>query len=804
MAFVAVDPEQWQVDTYLTALFGHCFPPEYRHTLRQRFNKCEQGKRTVREFVRELRSLESKISDINERHLVLRFWYGANAYLRLKWLDNGFDPETSSMDELEREASKYERAEVQRRTEESKATETTPAENRKSRRDEFKEKQWRKGQQPGKTSQGSWRDQQPQKGPEDLAKSESSGQNETKKGKDNRTHQDKKRENGGQAPKGYPKLSKKEKDELRAEGKCFTCKRMGHLGKDCPDRNTLRPDLRSSSVSFAHLERLAQEARGLPVSVMQFMPANDEDFSEEFKDARKEIIRSWLLKKLTFGGPYPGDKYTEEVEGDRFEVRSVRDGALFRVIDKQMGYDTFDIHRSWTEDPDFDVCTMLTSARQVLFEMSAINNDAINRKIVHDFYLEICDLDLEPPMHKWEGETFEEDTDYSIWDIHVDHNNVVTLRDTRNDEHYLISKTEILLPNFDIRERIVKEATMRRGIPHRLMMGLPYPGDTDAEDGIDNFSPSDPQRWFVYPFNTETYLIDDCLLGDSAKVPMDLLWDENFDLGMFIAEHKSAYLESLSNDKRGPADRMVSEVFQHAEPRKDDNRESEGDVGDNLGMEHLHLNAIRGSKGRNKDNAATQQYLDLLERNASKPKDFERVVPRAIVVNVSIAGHPCRALLDTGSLADFVSSKLADQLKLRVEKLEKPLPVQLAVTGSRAAINASVVVDFAYQEISEKRRFDVINLDNYDVILGTPFLFQHKVALGFNPSEVDIGSVEALKVEGEHVAVITSRATDILQSELDKIRDMLKEEARDLCKQMSETELPPYRAVSGSDETGLE
>ena len=25
------------------------------------------------------------------------------------------------------------------------------------------------------------------------------------------------------------------------------------------------------------------------------------------------------------------------------------------------------------------------------------------------------------------------------------------------------------------------------------------------------------------------------------------------------------------------------------------------------------------------------------------------------------------------------------------------------------------------------------NLDNYDVILGTPFLYQHKVAIGLNP-----------------------------------------------------------------------
>jgi len=79
-------------------------------------------------------------------------------------------------------------------------------------------------------------------------------------------------------------------------------------------------------------------------------------------------------------------------------------------------------------------------------------------------------------------------------------------------------------------------------------------------------------------------------------------------------------------------------------------------------------------------------------------------------------------------MADFLSTKVADQLRLPLTTYEKPLPVQLAVQGSRSKINCGTTVNFQYQTIDCDRTFDVVNLDNYDAILGTPFLYQHQVA----------------------------------------------------------------------------
>jgi hypothetical protein len=46
-----------------------------------------------------------------------------------------------------------------------------------------------------------------------------------------------------------------------------------------------------------------------------------------------------------------------------------------------------------------------------------------------------------------------------------------------------------------------------------------------------------------------------------------------------------------------------------------------------------------------------------------------------------------------------MSTTLADQLKVEKVQLEKPLPVQLAVHGSRTKVNWGALVDFAYQKM---------------------------------------------------------------------------------------------------------
>ncbi|KAI0352631.1 hypothetical protein OH77DRAFT_1408850, partial [Trametes cingulata] len=185
-----------------------------------------------------------------------------------------------------------------------------------------------------------------------------------------------------------------------------------------------------------------------------------------------------------------------------------------------------------------------------------------------------------------------------------------------------------------------------------------------------------------------------------------------------------------------------------------------------------------------------------VQRNAAAPRDFRRVIPEPIVVVTMINDEPARTLLDSGSLADFVSSKFAHQLGIRVLELEKPLPVQLAVQGSRAKVNYGCKALIEYQEISEERYFDVMNLLNYDLILGTPFLCQHRVSLGFNPTSVLIGSVTALNVAGTQTRVIESRAAEVFEDRLESARRELREYAAPICQDASDAPFPPLRAIN--------
>ena len=69
--------------------------------------------------------------------------------------------------------------------------------------------------------------------------------------------------------------------------------------------------------------------------------------------------------------------------------------------------------------------------------------------------------------------------------------------------------------------------------------------------------------------------------------------------------------------------------------------------------------------------------------------------------------------------------------KIELFPLDKPIGIQLAVTGSKSVINYGANTTIKYEGRESKEYFDIINIDCYDVILGTPFLRKHKVIIDF-------------------------------------------------------------------------
>lgn len=116
--------------------------------------------------------------------------------------------------------------------------------------------------------------------------------------------------------------------------------------------------------------------------------------------------------------------------------------------------------------------------------------------------------------------------------------------------------------------------------------------------------------------------------------------------------------------------------------------------------------------------------IAALQRNFATVKDFKRSVPESTVVIINVNGHSARALLDSGSMADFISTKLVHQLGIQPFELAKQLPIYLAIQGSRAKVSAGCSAEIHYQTVKEAQYFDVVNLLNYDLVLGIPFLYQ--------------------------------------------------------------------------------
>jgi hypothetical protein len=139
------------------------------------------------------------------------------------------------------------------------------------------------------------------------------------------------------------------------------------------------------------------------------------------------------------------------------------------------------------------------------------------------------------------------------------------------------------------------------------------------------------------------------------------------------------------------------------------------------------------------------EILPSVPRSTAGIKDRARIVPKPIIIVVNVDGKPARTLVDTGSLCDFISAPFAKEFKIPLLKLDSPLMVQLAASGSKT--QAAQEVDLAYQGIRERRHFDIVNVSNYDLILGTPFLWQHCCIVGFNNSRMIIWSNESLPIK---------------------------------------------------------
>ena len=73
--------------------------------------------------------------------------------------------------------------------------------------------------------------------------------------------------------------------------------------------------------------------------------------------------------------------------------------------------------------------------------------------------------------------------------------------------------------------------------------------------------------------------------------------------------------------------------------------------------------------------------------------------------------------------------------------LEKPIALQLACIGSRSMINYGTHATIKIGRKIVEEYFDIMNVEHYDVILGTPFLRKMGIVLDFrSPGMARVGN----------------------------------------------------------------
>ena len=104
---------------------------------------------------------------------------------------------------------------------------------------------------------------------------------------------------------------------------------------------------------------------------------------------------------------------------------------------------------------------------------------------------------------------------------------------------------------------------------------------------------------------------------------------------------------------------------------------------------------------------------------------------QSISVFWEIGGVKAHCLIDSGCEGIMISSSFIRAVKIKPFLLDKPIGIQLAATGSKSVINYGTNVTIKYNGKESKEYFDIIDIDYYDAILGTPFLRKHEVMIDF-------------------------------------------------------------------------
>src|SRR5258708_36205597 len=77
---------------------------------------------------------------------------------------------------------------------------------------------------------------------------------------------------------------------------------------------------------------------------------------------------------------------------------------------------------------------------------------------------------------------------------------------------------------------------------------------------------------------------------------------------------------------------------------------------------------------------------------------------------------------------NMLSPEFTTVMKVSAVELQEQMTLQLAVTSSQLKINYGTWVPMEFGPVQATTYFNITNIDGYNAILGTPFLWEHGVS----------------------------------------------------------------------------
>jgi hypothetical protein len=362
-------PATYTLEDFFLDLFDFCFPADFWNEMRDQLNRCYQNAKPVLEHIASFEQLWRVVGLPNDQEKVVRFWRSLRADIQQELYRKDLDAEVSQWDEVVLAA---ERAEVWLKLD-IKSRNTTAnagASNNASGNSNPGSRKERTGFIPrgsGGRGRGTSRGGS-------FLRTSSVGFQAGSSHPRNKGTAGSSKQKQGKSPEEKP-MSAQKRNEMLAEGRCFTCNDVGHFARNCPKTANVvskqkgkPPGFGIHAVRFAGerdaalyestevLETLPVGSIGLSLGANESIDGSDQEV--EYSPPPRSIGDLYAFNAelvLEMGQPYPGDAEGVEFNGTERRFCVYRTTETQYVIMDSITDDDRLIDDAHLRDPRFEL-----------------------------------------------------------------------------------------------------------------------------------------------------------------------------------------------------------------------------------------------------------------------------------------------------------------------------------------------------------------------------------------------------------------------------------------------------------------